>query len=245
MKNIQDGMIQAGMIDKACQTYPDAYQIIYGTTRRDVSIGEWDTIVKAFPALFAEYMKEGRIKDEMLLQHGLPPDTDPRGRVVSSRDSDCISRQRAQTITHNQRVKERHMKQQEAMEVVRLEMLKRKAVRKQILEDGQKCETGIKENMSRRVPNSGNATLLVENAARVDFISKPITLKTITAPLLEAFIYCRDPEKKTKGVAKAQLIEVAFELRQKPVSLMEQDATAEAHNSNETSTPPPVPPILR
>lgn len=66
MKSIQDGMIAAGMIDEMCQSFPDAFQIIFGTTRRSVSVGEWDAIIKAFPALFGEYMREGRITDAVL-----------------------------------------------------------------------------------------------------------------------------------------------------------------------------------
>ena len=176
-------------------------------------------------------MREGRIVDEVLLNHGLPPDTDPRGNVVPARNSDCISRQRAQNLTHQQLVQERWRAQQAIRDAEHADRLKLQVEHRRFHENSAKCEALVLAQMAQR-RDVEISTLSIGDALLADFDSKKITKQ-----LLEGFIRRRDKNCNTKKPPKGSaqkvlegvecLIGLAFDCRGKPLLTDDEDATSQ------------------
>jgi hypothetical protein len=80
--NIRAGFLEAGFIDKKSFSFPDLDQIIYATTRRDISQDEYANVLQQFKPLYQYAAKHGHISDEILEANGIPRDIDMYGKEV-------------------------------------------------------------------------------------------------------------------------------------------------------------------
>ena len=87
---------------------PDLYQMLVGTTRREIGKDEMNNILHHLVGLLQEQLKIGYLSDEVLERAGIHQDFDNNGKVV--RRSFPITselRQRSKTLNHAVQIMER------------------------------------------------------------------------------------------------------------------------------------------
>jgi hypothetical protein len=106
------------MIDSVSKEVPDLEQMIEGTLRRGMRVGEWNLVTAHFVDLYHIMATKGHIPDEEFLKRGFPADTNCRGEEVH-RSSDIAQGEhmhRAKLMDHDYQVKLRSEKMNEMVQ---------------------------------------------------------------------------------------------------------------------------------
>ena len=109
VKNIQQGFIEAGMIDVDNLRFP-VFDRIIATCRRNPSTEEYNNIENNMNMIIHESCEFGQISEEVFNRIGIPRDRDSMGREVM-RDATITqeSYQRTKCITHEHQI---HLRQE-------------------------------------------------------------------------------------------------------------------------------------
>ena len=99
--NIRRGWINTGAVSRT-GNYPDVHHMLTGNLRRPVKSAELAHALKVLPDTTREYLDRGGVDVDAAWTavHGLAHDYHPVTGDVVTRDSACISRQRAQHLSH-------------------------------------------------------------------------------------------------------------------------------------------------
>ena len=203
---IMKGFIENGAIDANCQHCPDLYQMLVGTTRREIGKDEMNNILHHFVGLLKEQLQTGYLSDEVLERAGIHQDLDNTGKVV--RHNFPITsehRQRSKTLNHAVQIMERQ-RVVDAKEAIMKQKCKVECCsRKKILENNALLMSKIFEAYKSIHPHKNVTTL-------VDVSLHGFAHKLINATMLKAFIPCQKfrTSKATGGwVPKRTALEAA------------------------------------
>ena len=105
---IKKGFIENGTIDSVNGLCPDLFQMVVGTTHREIPKPEMDNLIRHMTMLFAKQMETGYLSDDLLEAAGIATDKDVHGNVI--RRNFAITskhRQQSKTLNHNTQILER------------------------------------------------------------------------------------------------------------------------------------------
>lgn len=149
------------------------------------------------------------------------------------RDSNCISRQRAQNITHKRLRQERLKVRQALADAEHAKHVHAQVERRRFREEGVECESLVLKRMALRTKQDVSA-MSIHDSLLCDYFHTTVQVKH-----LQGFIRCRDEkyQKKANFPAKGKLIDaeagkdcllkLAFDRREKPIILAEEKALPE------------------
>ena len=118
---ILEAFIQAGMIDKKTNQWPDFEKII-STCQRKVKVVEVDLVKKYFTHLYNMFLLEGRISEELFDEIGIVEDRNLDGKVCPCRSlADCHGRAMcllAESLRQGRFVKHRQAREKKRLKLV-------------------------------------------------------------------------------------------------------------------------------
>ena len=126
-KNIRQGFIEAGMIDKVAMRFP-VFDKILGTCRRNPELTKYDVIKSNFGTFFEAACEDGIVSEQIYEDLSIRRDSNIHGDDVFRNATISLeSRQRSKCLTHLNQVQLR----EERMLNLRLEVTEKKSIANQ------------------------------------------------------------------------------------------------------------------